>query len=182
MAAATDAEILTLYREGRVEAAFRLMVAAHGEKVYNIALFTLNDENLAADASQEVFIKVYRNLGRFKGDAILSTWLYRIAKNVCYDLLKKRRPERLEEDQERLLASPTPGPEAETIRDWEHRRLRAAVSALPEGQRMAVNLYYFQQYSYEEIAEVMNQPLGTIKSYLYRAKSALAAALPDREK
>ena len=92
MAAATDAEILTLYREGRVEAAFRLMVAAHGEKVYNIALFTLNDENLAADASQEVFIKVYRNLGRFKGDASLSTWLYRIAKNVCYDPVEEAAP------------------------------------------------------------------------------------------
>ncbi len=182
MAAASDAEILTLYRGGQVEAAFRLLVAAHGEKVYNIALFTLNDENLAADASQEVFIKVYRNLSRFKGDASLSTWLYRIAKNVCFDLLKKRHPERLEEDQERQLASPAPGPEAETIQDWEHRRLRDAVAALPEVQRMAVNLYYFQQYSYEEIAEVMDQPLGTIKSHLHRGKSALAAALPEREK
>ena len=177
MTAASDAEILALYRKGQVEAAFRLLVAEHGEKVYNIALFTLNDEHLAADASQDAFVKVYRNLGRFKGEASLSTWLYRIVKNACYDLLKKRRPERLEENQERQLASPEPGPEEEALRDWEHRQLREAVAALPENQRLVVNLYYFQQQSYEEIAAVMQQPLGTIKSHLHRAKTALADVL-----
>ena len=177
MAVVSDDEILGLYRAGNVDAAFQRLVAEHGESVYNIALFTLNDEIMAQDATQEVYIRVYRNLHKFKGDARLSTWLYRIVKNVCYDLLKKRRDDRLEDAHERQLASDMLGPEAATLRDWKYERLREAVAHLPESQRMAVNLYYFQEQSYEEIAEIMDQPMGTIKSHLHRGKAALAEAM-----
>ena len=177
MATVSDAEILDLYRAGHVEAAFSKLVAKHGDDVYNTALFTLNDDMLAQDASQEVFLRVYRSLKRFKGDAQLSTWLYRIVKNVCYDLLKKRKPDRLEEGQEERLPGGPDTPETDTMTDWEHRRLRAAVARLPKSQRLAVTLYYFQERSYEEVAEILEQPLGTIKSHLHRGKAALAQSL-----
>ena len=73
MAATTDVEIVDLFRAGKVEQAFDLLVFEHGDNVYNLALFTLNDEALAQDASQEAFLKVYRNLSRFKGDSKLSS-------------------------------------------------------------------------------------------------------------
>ena len=179
MAASSDVEILDLYRAGQVEEAFSRLVAEHGDDVYNTALYTLNDDMLAQDATQEVFLRVYRNLKRFKGSAKLSTWLYRIVKNVCYDLLKKRKTVRLEEGQEERLPADGVDPETGTLVRWEHRRLRAAVAKLPESQRLAVNMYYFQELSYEEIAEIMEQPLGTVKSHLFRGKAALAEALAE---
>ena len=177
MAPSSDAAILDLYRAGHIEEAFRKLVAEHGDNVYNTALFTLNDEMLAQDASQEVFLRVYRNLKRFKGDAQLSTWLYRIVKNVCYDLLKKRKPERLEERQESRLRDDSPTPETEAMADWEHRQLHEAVAKLQYSQRLALTLYYYQERSYEEVAEIMEQPLGTVKSHLHRGKAALARLL-----
>ncbi|MCH8328364.1 MAG: sigma-70 family RNA polymerase sigma factor [Candidatus Marinimicrobia bacterium] len=177
MATSSDAAILDLYRAGHIEEAFRKLVAEHGDNVYNTALFTLSDEMLAQDASQEVFLRVYRNLKRFKGDAQLSTWLYRIVKNVCYDLLKKRKPERLEEGQESRLRDDSDTPETATMAQWEHRQLRDAVTQLPKFQRLALTLYYFQERSYEEVAEIMEQPLGTVKSHLHRGKAALGRLL-----
>lgn len=177
-----DQALLDRLRSGDPQAAFRELVAAHGKAIYNVALFTLNDEVMADDAIQEVFIRIWRGLKGFKGQAKLASWIYRITKNVCYDYLKKRRPERLDEDGEQTLAdNDRLDPEGEYLADEQHRAVRRAVARLPERQRLAITLYYFHQRSYEEVAEIMEQPLGTVKSYLHRAKSALAGALKEME-
>lgn len=178
----TDEEILSLFRSGDQNAAFQALVTTHGKAVYNIALFTLNDDILAEDASQDAFVKIYRNLHKFEGSSKLSTWMYRIVKNVCYDHLKKRRTEPMDEYAEaRLVDEDAYSPEQAYIRDTKHNRVRQAVGRLPEGQRMAISLYYFQHAQYDEIAEIMGQPLGTIKSYIHRAKGALGKMLAPME-
>ena len=178
MAAATDPDILGLFRSGNRELAFQRLVEAHGKAVYNIALFTLNDETLAQDATQDAFIRIYRGLAKFKGDAKLSTWLYRIVKNVCYDILKKRRPFSMDEVPEsNLMDEGGHSPEEQVLAAWEHQAVRNAVKQLPDSQRLAVTLYYFHDMSYDEVAAVMGQPLNTLKSYLHRARTALAKSL-----
>ncbi len=178
MTASADQEILDQFRSGERDAAFRRLVEAHGRTVYNIALFTLKDEILAEDATQDAFIRIYRHLGKFKGEAKLSTWVYRIVKNVCYDYLKKRRHNPMDEMEERYLVDNDGlGPEEAVLSDWRHEAVRDAVERLPVKQRLAVTMYYFQDRSYEEIAAIMGQPLNTIKSHLHRAKTALAQSL-----
>lgn len=178
MTTVADEEILDQFRSGYREAAFRILVETHGRTVYNIALFTLNDEVLAEDATQEAFIRIYRHLEKFKGDSKLSTWIYRVVKNVCYDYLKKRRHNPMDEMEERhLVDNDGLGPEEAVLSDWRHRAVRDAVERLPGGQRLAVTLYYFQDKSYEEVAAIMGQPLNTVKSHLHRAKAALAESL-----
>ncbi|MCH7859858.1 MAG: RNA polymerase sigma factor [Candidatus Marinimicrobia bacterium] len=178
MAAITDQEIVQRFRSGDRELAFQQLVEAHGKNVYNIALFTLNDDILAEDATQDAFIKIYRGLGKFRGQAKLSSWVYRIVKNVCYDYLKKRHPAPLEDEQAYpLIDGAGSGPEETFFASEKHRAVRHAVDQLPRQQKMAVTLYYFHQRSYEEVAEIMEQPLGTIKSHIHRAKAILTTAL-----
>ena len=182
MTGVDDQALLERLRWGDPQAAFRELVEDHGKAIYNVALFTLNDEIMAADATQEVFIRIWRGLKGFKAQAKLASWIYRITKNVCYDYLKKRRPERLEEDGEGALADNGQlGPEGEYLAGQQHLAVRRAVARLPERQRMAITLHYFHQRSYEEVAEIMEQPLGTVKSYLHRAKASLAGALKEME-
>ncbi len=182
MAAITDQEILQRFRSGDRELAFQQLVETHGKNVYNIALFTLNDDILAEDATQDAFIKIYRGLDRFKGQAQLSSWIYRIVKNVCYDYLSKRRPAPLEDEQAYpLIDEAGSGPEEAYFAGEKHRAVRHAVEQLPRQQKMAITLYYFHQRSYEEVADIMEQPLGTIKSHIHRAKTVLAGALGQYE-
>ncbi len=184
MTAVADQEILARFRSGDREAAFQRLVEIHGKAMYNIALFTLNDEILAQDATQDAFIRVYRGLGKFKGTAKLSTWMYRIVKNVCYDYLRKRRPAGLDKefDEEALADTAGANPGVAHLSNWRHAQLRRAVGQLPGKQRLVVTLHYFQDLAYEEVAAVMNMPLGTVKSYLHRAKATLAQALGPEER
>lgn len=178
MDALSDVEIIEQFQTGNQEEAFRILVEIHGKTVYNIALFTLNDEILAEDATQDAFLKIYRNLGKFKGHSKLSTWMYRIVKNVCYDYLKKRTPVPMDEDREQYLMDEEGlGPEDMAQMEWRQRELRDAVEQLPVNQRLAVTLHYFQDKSYEEVALIMGQPLNTVKSHLHRAKAALEKSL-----
>ncbi|MFB0515937.1 MAG: RNA polymerase sigma factor [Candidatus Neomarinimicrobiota bacterium] len=174
----SDTELVERFQAGDHEEVFKELVETHGKTVYNIALFTLNDEVLAEDATQDAFIRIYRGLAKFKGEAKLSTWMYRIVKNVCYDYLKKRPYERINEVEKIYhVAAAGHNPEEETLSTWQHRELRAAVERLPGQQRLAITLYYFQDKSYEEVAAIMGQPLNTIKSHLHRAKATLAKSL-----
>lgn len=178
----SDEEILGLFRAGNREKAFRVLFEIHGKTVYNIALFTLNDETLAEDATQEAYIRIYRNLGKFKGDSKLTTWMYRIVKNVCYDHAKKRSHISMDDLSEAELRDEDYlSPDEDASMSWRHEELRDAVEKLPIKQRIAVTLYYFQDKSYEEIAAIMGMPLNTLKSHLHRAKASLAQILSHLE-
>ena len=183
MPGGTDDDIIRRFRAGDREGAFKELVEIHGKTVYNIALFTMKDEVLAEDATQDAFIRIYRGLSKFRGQSKLSTWMYRIVKNVCLDTLKKRHPVRLEDDAlENLPDGEAAGPEERAAAAWRQMEMRAAMARLRPRQRLALTLYYFQDQSYEEVAAIMGEPLGTIKSHLHRGKAALAPLLASLQR
>ena len=149
---------------------------AHKDKVYSIALhFFRGDAASAADVTQQVFLKVITDIEKFRGDAGLSTWLYRMTVNSCIDLTRRRRPEVRAEELK--LAARGDSPAAE----WERKQLteavQAAVAALPEPFRIAVLLRHFEELSYEEMAAALECSMGTVASRLSRAHRMLAETL-----
>lgn len=158
---------------------FDRLVKFHSDKVYSIALYTVQDEMAAEDITQDVFIKIYKGLSRFRGAAKISTWIYRITKNTCYNYLKREKKYANISglDSSGNLQDDSPRPEEEFIQADQHNRLREAVGQLPPNLRMAITLYYFHEHSYEEVAKIMDIPLNTLKSHIHRGKQQLAGTL-----
>ena len=183
---ATDAELIRLVRDGNSQA-MDALVRRHYRNVYNLALRLSNNYDDAQDIVSEAFIRVHNALPSFRGDANFTTWLYRIVKNVFLDERKKQRirsHSSLEEMVElednsvaRQVEDPHPLPEAIVERSEQAALVQAAVMTLPKNQRMMIALYHFQHLAYEEIAEIMGLPIGTVKSRLNRARLALKEKL-----
>jgi RNA polymerase sigma-70 factor (ECF subfamily) len=155
--------------------AFGELVTRYERAVYNLALRTLRDRTEAEDAAQEAFFKAYRALASFRPGAKFSTWIFTICYRACCDRLAKRK--RLSPDELPDRADPSAGPEALAERHDETLRLRAAIDGLPEKYRAVITLYHLQGLQYEEIASVLNLPLGTVKTHLFRAKEQLRKVL-----
>lgn len=159
--------------------AFEEWVAPYEKGVYLTCLsLTANGED-AKDCVQETMLKAYRGIGRYKGDARPQTWLYRIAYNVCMDLLRKRKPgesfEELSEAGEVFVAEGE-SPYERLEKKERHERLMSAIRALPEANRSALVLQ-LQGLSYDEIAGIMNVPEGTVKSRINRAREKIKEML-----
>src|SRR6266511_5573907 len=179
---AEDADTIQRARQGD-ERALDLLVQRYHKSVYNLAYRLSGNPDDASDIAQETFLRVYHALPNFRGDANFSTWLYRIVTNVFLDERKKQRVRAhssLEEFIEledstvtRQIQDPTPGPEVITLHMERAEIIQKAVLALPSNQRLMIGLYHFQNRSYEEIAEILQLPIGTVKSRLNRARLAL---------
>ena len=159
--------------------AFATLVERYDRAVYHLAYRTLHDVEEARDVAQEAFFKAYRSLRTFKPGAKFSTWIFAITYHACCDRLNRRKRYSAEELPERADASP--GPEQQAISLDEARRLRAAIDALPEKYRTVITLYHLQGQQYEEIANVLNLPMGTVKTHLFRAKEQLRRLLGGAE-
>lgn len=188
---AAEALLIRRAREGD-SAAMNSLVEAHYKQAYNLAYHLSGNYDEASDIAQEAFVRVYHSLANFRGDANFSTWLYRIVTNVFLDERKKqkvRAHSSLEEYLEledntvtRQIEDPSPGPEHLVEQGERNTVVGDAVRSLPEIQRAMIAMYHFQSLSYEEIAEVLNLPIGTVKSRLNRARLALKNKLePVRE-
>ncbi len=154
------------------ELAFAELVESHKVMVFTIALRMLRDHSAAEDLAQEVFLRVYRNLSTFRGDAKLSTWIYQIAYRLCLEELQKphHRQHYVSLDTgDGQLQIADPGPAGVDL----GQTLDYYLGKLPPHYRMALTLYYLQDRKYEEIAAVMAIPVGTVKTYLHRAKAWL---------
>ena len=151
--------------------AFESLVERYERAVYHLAYRMLRDAEDARDATQEAFFKAYRSLRTFKIEAKFSTWILSIAYHACCDRLSKRK--RFSFDELSETADPMPGPELLATRGDDARRLRDAIDALPEKYRVVITLYHLQDCRYEEIAEILEVPLGTVKTHLFRAKALL---------
>lgn len=183
-----DSLLVARVRSGDFSAMDEL-VQRHYRNVFNLAFRLAGNYDDAQDIVSEAFIRVHNALPNFRGDANFTTWLYRIVKNVFLDERKKRRVRNhssLEElvDLEdssvsRQVEDPSPGPEWIVERGERADTVQKAVGTLPEAQRVMIALYHFHHRSYEEIAEVMNLPIGTVKSRLNRARLALKNKLYD---
>ncbi len=169
-----DATLVAATLAGRSEA-FGTLIERYERAVYNLCLRTLRDAEEAKDASQEAFLKAFRAMRTFRPDAKFSTWIFSIAYHACCDRFNRRKRYSDSELPER--ADPGPGPDAVLERRDEAAELRAAIDALPEKYRAVVTLYHLQGHQYEEIARVLDLPMGTVKTHLFRAKEQLRRQL-----
>lgn len=169
---------------GGDEEAFARLVALHEKKVYNLALRMCGNPEDAWDTAQEAFLSAWRGLPSFRGEAGFSTWLYRLTSNAAIDLLRRTKRQRGESslDDEALgidAVDRTPSPQERA----EESELRGAVTAglarLSDSHRQALVLREVQELSYEEIAQVLEVNLGTVKSRISRARSALRKILQE---
>ncbi len=179
MAELTDAELVSRCQQGDEEA-FKSLVERYQNYVFALVSRGLSDRSRVEDVAQEVVLRVYRGLPYFRGEARLSTGLYRIVANLCVQERSRGGPielsldERDEEGHERLQ----PAASDTSISDFETRdRLAKAIARLPPSYRLLVAGHYFKGSRYEDLAEALNLPLGTVKTQLHRAKRELRRLL-----
>jgi len=181
---ARDRELVARCREGDT-AAFARLVSLHERMVFNLAARLLGDAEEARDVAQEVFLQVYRRLGRFEGRSSLKTWIYRIVVNQCHNRRRfwHRHGRDREDPLDERLAAPRapgrrpPGPYEEACAQERARTVQQALLRLPFPQRSVLVLREVEGLSCEEVAAALGIPDGTVKSRLSRAREALRQSL-----
>ncbi|MDR0377088.1 MAG: sigma-70 family RNA polymerase sigma factor [Spirochaetaceae bacterium] len=173
---ADDQQIVVQVVSGQKEK-FRILVQRHERAVYGMGLSFFRNAEDAADFTQEVFLKAFRNLCRFEGRSRFSTWLYTIAYNTAVNGVNRRR-------EYRSLAEGNPGidgdtPERSALRRVVREAVLEAVRDLPERYRTCIDLFFFYDRSYQEIEAITGFPINTIKSHVFRAKKLLRNKLEE---
>ena len=188
-----DLELVKRVQRGD-KTAFDLLVRKYQHRIGAVIGRFIHDYSESQDVAQESFIRAYRAIGNFRGDSQFYTWLYRIAVNTAKNHLvaAKRRPPTSDVDAEdaehfsgALRMQDGDTPEHELLREEIARTVSDAVSQLPEELRQAITLREMDGLSYEEIAETMDCPVGTVRSRIFRAREAIDARLRplmDRER
>lgn len=182
----TDEQALMQRARRGDTAAFERLVTAYERKVYALALRSTGSEADAADLTQEVFLRAWRSLGKFRGDSAVSTWLYRITMNLCIDFSRKKSFQAVPLTDEEGTELPLPdtraanSPEAALDSRELSRELRAALDELTEEHRKIVLLRDVSGLSYQEIGKLLRLEEGTVKSRLARARRNLRTILLRR--
>jgi RNA polymerase sigma-70 factor (ECF subfamily) len=161
------------------DAAFRELIERYKNLVYGVILRTVDDRSSADDLAQEVFLRVHKGLPAFRGESSLSTWLFRITRNVCAEVRDQRQfLQSLDAvDDDRLPRIHLGMPER-AFADLELRdRLDKALAQLPPAVRFMVSAHYLGGQKYEDLAQALDLPIGTLKAHLHRAKRRLRALL-----
>lgn len=161
--------------------AFDMLVVKYESRVMSLVQRLVRDHHEAQDIAQEAFIKAYRALPRFRGDSAFYTWLYRIAVNTAKNHLvsKGRRPaiEGVELEEAEVVGIPKlqdiDSPERQLLRDELEEVIYSAINQLPDDLKTAITLREFEGLSYEEISQVMDCPVGTVRSRIFRAREAI---------
>jgi len=170
----TDQDLRERLAAGEYRAAFEPLVERYKDKVFRLCVSILRNETQAEDVTQEIFIRIWKALPGFQWQASLSTWIYTISRNCCLTELKKQtahptdsltRPE-IESAAEELTSSNVGETGAELDVQW-------MLNQIPEKYRRVIALFYLEQKSYEEVATMLVLPLGTVKTFLHRAKKEL---------
>ena len=183
----SDAELVERFKSGD-RAAFAEIFRRYKDRVYTLCMRWLHDPRVAEETAQDVFIALFRSLQGFRGEAQLSTWVYRVVVNHCKNrrLYGKRRHEQRHESIDgdadddrpaRQVAAEGPEPSAGLDRGEAEVLVRDALDQLDEETRHIIVLRDVEDLSYEEIAEILSLPRGTVKSRLHRARAQLAAHL-----
>ncbi len=159
--------------------AFRELYELYKDRVYSIALYFFHGDHVAAsDVTQQVFLKLLANIGQYRGEAVFSTWLYRLVVNACLDEARSRKRTRGTSNGMRLEAvAGADSQEARYTRAQAAASVRAAIASLPPKFRIAVLLRYFDDLSYEEMAKTLRCSMGTVASRLSRGHKMLAERL-----
>ncbi|WJH36450.1 RNA polymerase sigma factor SigW [Paenibacillus aurantius] len=166
--------------------AFAELVDLYKDKMYHLAYRMLGQSHEAEDIVQETFLRVYTNLDRYDVNQKFSTWIYRIATNLCIDRLRKRKPnysldaempEGEGADWYSLLASDQPSPESEVMLSETQEHIRRAIDSLPDKYKSVVILRYLQDLSLQEIGDVLDMPVTTVKTRVHRGREFLRKKL-----
>jgi RNA polymerase sigma-70 factor (ECF subfamily) len=188
LASLADGELITRALAGREES-FEELVRRYQRPIVAYVYRMVGDYDSALDLTQEVFIRIYNSLGRYRPEYKFSTWIYRIAHNAAIDHLRRSdssRTEDLEVEGEggqtfqRPLASKAPTPEQLSERNERRVEIEEVIRQLPPAYRELIVLRHAHDFSYDEIAEVTGLPLGTVKNRIFRAREAMRAQLVER--
>ena len=162
--------------------AFESLVVKHQQFVFNLALRAVGDPREAEDLAQESFVRAWLALPNFRGQAQFRTWLYRIVTNLCYNRFPRLRRDLSAFGEDQVSDVPDETDVVASVETDQTRKfLHAQINNLPDSYRVLISLRYQEELSYEEIAQVLNLPLGTVKTGLFRAKERLREKLEEME-
>jgi RNA polymerase sigma-70 factor, ECF subfamily len=170
---AADEHIASLLASGRRTEAFETLLAAYQDKVFRLCYSMLGDRAQAEDAAQESFLRIWKSMERYRGEAALGTWIFSVTRNVCLTAISKRAARRSAPIEEAERATP-PAPDRE-------RDMLRLVRQLPENYRRVIMLFYMEERSYEEVARMLDLPVGTVKTHLHRARLELATMVKEAD-
>lgn len=177
----SDPDIVAAVRAGERDAVLAALVPRYRRQVYSLAWSIVKDSAAAEDIAQDVFVRVWRALPSYDGRARFSTWLYAITRNAAISAQRRARPLLSLSDAatfaeaEAVTGEDAPAPGGAT----DARAVAEAIAELPERQQQVVTLFYLQDRSYEEVADMLAMPLGTVKTLLHRARGRLQQRLGD---
>lgn len=184
-------EIIARAKQGDPEALTELIYSQQ-HYVYRIAMGVLRNPDDAADVTQEAFLRVFRSLAQYQGESRFTTWLYRLVVNLARDELRRRgrqvpvvaADDELDYDPFATIADDSRwgNPEQMVALSETQQRIRAALEQLDEQYRLALTLYYFDDLKYQDIAEILDLPLNTVKSHIRRGKERLLHLLIKQER
>ncbi len=167
-----EPELISQILDGDIDV-YEVLINRYKNGLYYHCFSIVRNEDTAEDLAQETFIQAYRQLKKYDPKYRFSTWLYKIATNKALDHLRKHSPRLLRDGELDKLTSSHPSPHQEA----ELAELHYAVDTLPTNYRSVLSLYYWQGQSYEEIAEIMRVPVGSVKGWISRAKLTLKKEL-----
>jgi RNA polymerase sigma-70 factor (ECF subfamily) len=159
------------------ERAFRDLIQRHHTMAYAAVRAVLGDRDEVQDVMQTVYLKAYQGLAGFRGDARFSTWLYQIARREALDVSSKRRLETVDVTEVEIATDARHAPDVGTHERSEREWIASALGELEDTYRTAIELRYMADKSYEEIAEIMGLPVGTVKTYVHRGKAEMKRIL-----
>ncbi len=163
----------SLLASGLRTEAFEGLLAGYQDKVFRLCYSMLGDRAQAEDAAQDSFLRVWKAMDRYRGDSAVGTWVFSITRNVCLTAIAKRAARRSAPLEEAERATPH-------APDRERDMLRM-VAQLPGNYRQVVMLFYMEERSYEEVARMLDIPVGTVKTHLHRARLQLATMLKEAD-
>ena len=182
----TDVELITSAIRGR-EDGFEELVRRYQRPITAYIYRMLNNYDASLDVTQEVFIKVYKSLDKYSSDYKFSTWLYRIAHNAAIDHIRRNsnyqqslEVENADGTYQIQIECPNPTPEENRERSEWRTEIEAVVKCLPQTYRELIVLRHTQEMSYDEIAEITQLPLGTVKNRLFRAREMMREIFIER--
>ncbi len=167
-----DYELIKTCLSGHQDA-FAEIVTRYKKLVHNVIYNCTGGNRDTDDLSQEVFLKVYKSLGRYNPDYKFATWVIKITTNVCIDWISRNKNETVTADALTQVRDNRANPEDQYLKNEDLGRIRKAINALPEKYRIPVVLFHQQGLPYKELEEILNQPETIIKNRLYRARLML---------
>lgn len=168
----TDYELVQKCLSGN-QGSFAEIVARYKKLIYNVVYNFIGNSPDLKDLFQEVFLRVYKSLANYNPDYQFSTWVVKIAANVCLDQLRRKRAEQMTMEDITEVSDNRPNPEDQYLAQERLEKIRKAVQELPEDYRILVILFHQQELSYEAMGQILDQPITIIKNRLYRARLML---------